>query len=223
MSGRWKYFATIFAGAMLSVSCSQSSNEPKNAPGYANNPLGVNTHVKPLQIISVNFEPNQIIRTTNALRKLGRTEALQSLHAYYYSNWPISFEKYEDVEIICGLLFINPDGWTHPGFGVPMPFTRPDATNLFPNFPIAFSNGVPFLLAMGYASGGGGPGGEPTLARCQDLELIAADMKLCDKKSAIVAAEALVASSAFKSLYRDDVELSKGKEFVLAQAYRVGE
>jgi hypothetical protein len=173
--------------------------------------------LKPIKLVGWDYQPNKLVRTVNALRALGKDEALSLLRSYFAAD-PFDLSRDEDVQIICRFLFVNPDGWKRPTLGAPVPEARPEEEDHFPQFPIVLSDGIPFLLATGYRVGGGGPKSWALLIECQQLQLTDKDMRIADRDQAKVAAESLVASDGFKRLYRDDEQTAMARSIVLAQA-----
>jgi hypothetical protein len=133
-----------------------------------------------------------MVAIVNNLRHLGKQQAIRLLEDYDTSN-DRRLKDQLNVVCICRVLFVAPKtGWKEPwsefnreqghevvkeGLG----FT-PSEKSRFPLYPMALSNGVPFLLNMGYATGFSGPTipvpneAEASIAKCRDLELIPADL-----------------------------------------------
>jgi hypothetical protein len=178
--------------------------------------------LKRVKILSSAYEPNRLVDTVNILRVFGRDRCLQILRMYAAEN-PMDPVRDEDIQILCRFLFQRPGGWSPPILGAGVPFTTNKGERLFPKFPVAVTDGIPFILVFGFNSGGGGPRFSETLRECQYLPLINHDMERCGKTRALAAARKLTSSEAFQRLYRDQEQLTQATGFVLNQARRVGD
>jgi hypothetical protein len=153
-------------------------------------------------LVSDKYEPNKLVTTANGLRALGKPGAVRVLRAYLNAEWPPDLRRDQDVQILCRVLFENPEGWKPPALGAPHPQLASD-TSRFPLFPVAMSNGVPFLLVQGYSVGGGGMRSHLTLEQCERLELLKEDLRPCSRGEAMAAADALISTEAFKAIGGD--------------------
>ena len=171
-----------------------------------------------LRLLGWDYQPNKLTIVVNSLKSSGKAEAFASLQKYAGSSAPDLY-KDQNIQVICMLLFERPSGWS-PMRGLPEPYLSDRGQIAFPQFPIAFSKGIPFLLVTGYRIGGGGPKYDWVLRECRGLDLAGEHIVLCTRDEAIDAAQALITSEAFKHLYRDDEQLAIAQSFVLGQARR---
>jgi hypothetical protein len=100
------------------------------------------------------YKCGEMVQVVNHLRKLGKERSIAALREYLLTK-PTNKKVFdnganEKVLFICRLLFVNPKGWHPPGLGGPHPNINAQVAKQFPLFPIAISNGVPFLLIRGY-------------------------------------------------------------------------
>jgi hypothetical protein len=172
-------------------------------------------------LVGYHSNPNRLAKTVNALKGLGKERALLALRDYV--NGPIDFIRNQDVQIICRILFNKPTGWKPPMLGAASPETRFDGESRFPQFPVAFSEGIPFVLVNGYSSGGG-PGDLAIniIQECEHLTMIETDLPLCSNKDAVRAAELLISGDTFKYLYVNNDATKSASSFVLWQANHSG-
>jgi hypothetical protein len=156
------------------------------------------------EIYGDTYQCGEIVQTVNQLRKLGKEKCLTALRKYV-----VSAENNETVLIVCRLMFVNPKGWEPPHLGSSNPKINAKVAKQFPLFPIAISNGVPFLLIRGYDIGGVPEQATKCLKLCEGLSLIEKDYPLTGYEKA---ARDLVQMDAFRLLYepRYDAENSRG-------------
>jgi hypothetical protein len=187
---------------------------PGDGAGRQDEVLGMARCLKTVNFVARDYEPNKLVVTVNTLRAMGREGALEILRMYFASD-PMDLRKDEDIQIICRFLFVRPGGWEPPTLGDPFPYASPNGADRFPCFPVAASNGIPFLLASGFMVGGGGPQSWATLVDCQHLPLIDHDMEVCNRNRAVAAAEALTSSDTFKHRnWRSRLRSSNGRQLV---------
>lgn len=148
-----------------------------------------------------------MVRVVNTLRRGGKAAALEAL---------ASAHQDKKVLAICRLLFVNTNGWQPLIFGQIVPTVNKEVISEFPLFPIALSDGVPFLLIDGYNAGAGS--GENVLAciaKCRSLELIPADLPETGFRGA---AEKLMKSEQFRRLYSKEDDADGMRTNFLLQA-----
>ncbi len=161
------------------------------------------------------YRCEDMIRSVNALRRLGKSEALKILSRHIRDNGPAGDPREEKkVFLLCRLLFINPKGWDRLKLGHPVPEINWNAAEHFPLFPIAVSDGVPFLLVQGYRMGGVGESPEDCVKACESLSLIPADLP---EGGYAKAAQALVGSDEFQRLYSEAEDTKRMASVILRQ------
>lgn len=103
-----------------------------------------------------NFDPVALIRAVNALQPLGKEKALKALRAYRTlaaGMTPVETKKYavDETRIlpIVQLLFENPGG-KMPDFALGIPDVESPGPELWPLYPMALVQDVPFMLVSGY-------------------------------------------------------------------------
>ena len=151
----------------------------------------------------------------NVLQPMGREKALAALEKYLADD---RAGRNYDILLLCRLLFVNPKGWQPLMLGSPVPFPKADGIVKFPSYPIAFSDGYPFLLVRGYQLGGRGPSPVAALDECRPYELIKDDYPKYDRDKAIAAAKKLIESRDFKQLYLHPEDVQEMGSFILRQA-----
>ena len=155
------------------------------------------------------FDSGAMVQVVNHLRQLGKEKSLAVLKDYLATS-----REDGKVLIICRLLFVNPNGWDHPGLGDPVPAINPTVAKQFPLFPIAVSDRVPFLLLRGYRLEGRGESAMPCLKLCEGLALVKEDYRLDEYEKS---ARALIQMEPFDKLYkmRDRQQMA---DMILGQA-----
>jgi len=144
------------------------------------------------------FRSEKMIRVVNHLRHLGKDQALLVLSNYVQEVGPVTPEN---VVLICRVLFVNSNSWTIQLPGTPNNVVNANIIGKFPLFPVALSEGVPFLLVEGYR--GSGFFGNPPAAcveYCKGLQMISADLTNTNYEAA---SQSLMGSKEFKELYND--------------------
>lgn len=160
------------------------------------------------------YNCNDMVSCVNSLRRLGKTEALSSLRAHIRQNGQTGDPREESKSLlVCRLLFDNPAGWKPPRLGAPSPDVNWKIAGEFPLFPIAWAQGVPFLLLNGYQSGGfTSDTGAACVKICEGLPLISTDLP---DSGYVEAAEALIVSERFRRLYTNNDDLRQAAHDLL--------
>jgi hypothetical protein len=146
-----------------------------------------------------------MIAAVNCLRRLGKDGALKTLDEYNRktNTHDQDFLSQMNVICICRVLFVPPEGgWDEPwsAFNQKRGITlvrqdmgiEPQDRKRFPLYPMVLSNGIPFVLNMGYYANVQGPPvtfpdeAKETLDRCRDLKLIPSDLSTVDYDQAVV-------------------------------------
>jgi hypothetical protein len=141
------------------------------------------------------YKCGQMVQVVNHFRKLGKEKSLTALRNYLANGG-----ENDKVLIICRLLFVNPKGWDAPILGEPSPSINEDAAKKFLLFPIALSNGVPFLLIEGYQLEGKAESAIACLKLCEGFALVNKDYSSADHEKA---ARALTQTKEFRQLYQE--------------------
>jgi len=102
------------------------------------------------------FDPTALIRAVNALHSMGRERALLALREYcilakrmtYEEARKYSVDEYRILPIV-QVLFESPRGWMPP-FVLGGPDVDSPGTDLWPLFPLAVVQDVPFMVVSGY-------------------------------------------------------------------------
>jgi hypothetical protein len=159
------------------------------------------------------YRCEQMVRSVNILRHLGKDQALRLLEADSHEHPQHDF----DIMYICRLLFENPKGWRPIG-GAAMygALVHTNILDQFPLFPLTLSDGVPFYIFEGYNLGGRiSESAYGCCKLCEGFPMIAADLSDANFETA---ARDLIKSEAFRKLYLDPGESSKMADMVLDQA-----
>jgi hypothetical protein len=115
-----------------------------------------------------------MVSCLNTLRHAGKPVAIQALERYNELH-PEVIEPHRNEKLIfvCRLLFTAPKGWPRLGLGRPVPEVDNAIANRYPLFPIATSDGVPFMLANGHQLYGlPSTTGAYDVRKCRDFQLI---------------------------------------------------
>lgn len=144
-----------------------------------------------------------MVKCVNTLRHAGKREALAGLTEFTQKHQDAP-QMDDKLHWVCRLLFVNPKGWKQLG-GIgshdPNGFDE-DVARRFPLFPIAMSDGVPFIISDGGYIFAGVPGpdffGWHDVALCHDFTMITADLPTRNFQKA---ANKLVQSELFQKLY----------------------
>lgn len=161
------------------------------------------------KIAGYHYRCDDMIKTVNMLRRCGKPQALAILRKYSLTHSNDLYQA-DRVALICFLLFKNSRMWGNTRFGAPAPDINVNiASTNYPLFPLALSDGVPFLLVNGYIVGGGigGSARERSLAfitQCEDLPMISEDLPTRGYRRA---AEDLISSPQFRNLYANTNEI----------------
>jgi hypothetical protein len=159
------------------------------------------------------FSSQGMVEIVNELRHLGKDKALEALGEYYavQSDVAGAHEMRElNVVCVCRVLFVPPNGiWQELWFDSPGmnnldgPGYNPAGRRGFPMYPMALSEGFPFLLITGWERPNGRSGpipdeGKRHLQICSTLSMISKDLPTSGFDTA---AQKLVDSNAFKGLF----------------------
>jgi hypothetical protein len=160
--------------------------------------------VRLLEVLRFNgddYDCGQTAQVLNTFRRLGKDRSLLVLSEYLKGESDSQKEK--TVASMCALLFVPPpSGWRLP-FGT-FPEVHEDRTFDFPLFPMAISDGVPFMVVATYGFNGSGifpEAGKDMIKSCSGLEMVRTDFRTSGFGKA---AEDLITSKRFKLLYQDD-------------------
>jgi hypothetical protein len=96
------------------------------------------------------YNCDDMVKTINYLRRCGKGPALEILKGLIEDDKKQAKPDNDNILLICRLLFVNPKGWEKPRLGYAFPSINTAAATNFPFFPLAISDGVPFLLVRGY-------------------------------------------------------------------------
>jgi hypothetical protein len=159
------------------------------------------------------YRCKDMVVCVNALKRIGKNRTLSAMKEYAAQvgdgRDPMDGEK---LLLVCRILFINEKGWQTPALGQPVPANDWKYAEQYPLFPIAISEGVPFLLINGYRSGGMSRDMTPD-ACIQDCEKLSIRSQLIPEGNYKKAAEELINSKYFQQLYVDP----KWKEIMTAE------
>ena len=218
----FSYVASLTCiGLVFFLACTRTKNHPTDiTPTSATD---INDAIKKLEALETQmqvYKCESMVSVVNSLRHLGKERALQTMQAYYDKTRPHSYLQ-DQMNIICvsRTLFVPPPtGWWAPwkDFNVEHhsqivvdTFTVNDAAkSAFPLYPMALSDGVPFLLNEGYTANMDGSlksaipdEAQRHLDACRDLFLIPADLPVGAYDQP---AKSLLQSSAFRKLLADN-------------------
>jgi len=173
--------------------------------------------VKKAPIISgYRYHSDAMVESVNGLRRLGKEKALAILKQYDRETGSAHPEEWHKLFVLCRLLFVNPQGWTPPALGHPDPEIDWSQTRQFPMFPLALSDGVPFLLVSGFTVGGYSPNTpDKCIELCEGFSLVAADLSVTNHLDAAIN---LVQSDKFKHLYSNTNASWETSGMVMEQA-----
>ena len=158
------------------------------------------------------YQCSEMVQVANHLRKLGKDKSLAALRTYLTSGG-----DNDKVLVICRLLFVNPKGWGAPILGQPSPSINQDTAKKFPLFPVALSDGVPFLLVEGYQLEGLPESANDCLKLCEGFALVKEDYSTADYEKA---ARALTQTKEFRQLYQE-ADRQAMADMILRQAKTV--
>jgi hypothetical protein len=167
------------------------------------------------RLLSAGYEYKcvEMARLVNALRKLGKDKALAALNSH--ADGALEHGQSGAIFLICRCLFENPNGWTPPDLGAPLPDVPDEVIAKLPHFPLMFSDGVPFMVIQGYILGGRSENPKDFLKLCEALPLRQSDLPTTGYDAA---ARSLVASDLFSQLYPDAAVRRSMSKMVLRQA-----
>jgi hypothetical protein len=162
------------------------------------------------------YHSDAMVASVNGLRQLGKEKALAVLKEYHREIGDAGDPgERKKLHLICRLLFVNPQGWATPRLGHPSPEINWSQVEQFPLFPLALSDGVPFLLVNGYSAGGyttDTP--EKCIQLCEGFSLVTADLSATNHLDAAID---LVQSDKFKRLYANTNGFTEMSEMVMEQ------
>jgi hypothetical protein len=163
------------------------------------------------------YRCGDMVRAVNSLRHLGKEQALAVLGNHLRQNDRYgSPDQYWKLHLVCRLLFVNPQGWKFPRLGQPEPEINWNIGEHLPQFPMAISNGVPFMLIRGYSAAGfTGDTPEKTLELCESFPLLSADLS---ENGYEKAARDLIKSEMFQKLYSTPGGRKEAADMLLVQA-----
>jgi hypothetical protein len=188
----------------------------ETSPGQDTNVVAILLRASPY-IDGNSYRCSDMVHAVNGLRRLGKGPAIGVLQNYLRENGiEGDLQQRNKILIICRMLFVNPNGWKIPRLGQPDPEVDWTIADKFPLFPIAVSNGVPFLLIRGYnAIGYSGDTPEKCVELCAGFSLVPDDFREGDYENA---ARELVQSENFQKLYSDSQKRKQWGEMILNQA-----
>lgn len=163
------------------------------------------------------YRCSDVVNCVNTLRHAGKPVAIQALERYNEMH-PDVVEPHQNEKLIfvCRLLFTAPNGWPTLNLGRPVPETDNRIADRFPLFPIAISDGVPFMLVNGNQMYGlPSTTGAYDVRKCRDFQLIDHDYPT---KGFEKAAQDLIQSGLFQNLYKDPKDREQMAQEILSQA-----
>lgn len=168
-------------------------------------------------IRGVEYRCDSMVRTVNSLRQLGKDQALDVIRHHLLENDKYAApDQWTKILIVCRLLFVNTNGWQPPRLGQPVPNVDWKVARQFPLFPIALSDGVPFLLVRDYNAGGfTSDTADKCVKLCEGFPLISTDLPEQGLKDA---AQNLVKSELFQGLYSTPESKEDANIMILEQA-----
>jgi hypothetical protein len=161
-------------------------------------------------ILGDHYVCDEMVRAVNQLRRLGKDKSLAALRDYLAKS-----REDDKVLVFCRLLFDNPMGWEPPVLGEPLPGIDKKVMKQFPLFPIAVSEGVPFLVIQGYRGGGRSESGAACIRLCEGLSVIKKDYSTSHYEKA---ARSLSQSESFRKLYEKEGDMREMVKTILRQA-----
>lgn len=148
----------------------------------------------------------------NYLRERGKDEAVQLIREYnnkthgLYNN---------ELILVCRCLFVKPNGWEPVRFGKVVPPVNESVLKYFSHFPIAFSNGIPFLIIRGYRLHGRGEGLFQYLETCEKLPIRETEIPRANYQEAALK---LIGTKNFHELFMNSEEEKDLADLILKQA-----
>jgi hypothetical protein len=204
-----RYAICILLGLALSAISCVSERNSENSDVLSLDQLPSNS------VYAYQYRCSNMVLCVNRFRKSGKTSALAALEKYSRAH-PMVIEPLQDKKLmfVCRLLFVSPEGWRQ--LGTESEKVNKDVAKQFPFFPIAISDGIPFVLTDGYhIDGMVAENGATDIRRCTNLELINSDLPTTGYKKA---AESLIQSKAFKTLYVNPLDREQAAQEILNQA-----
>jgi len=163
------------------------------------------------------YRCRDMINCVNTLRHAGKSAAIQALERYDQLHPEDVGPLDRKLIYVCRLLFVGTNAWPHLNLGRPVPETDYIIDNRFPLFPIALSDGVPFMLVNGSQMYGmPSTTGAYDVRKCRDFQLIDHDYPT---KGFERAAQDLIQSELFQKLYKDPLDKEQMTQEILNQAH----
>jgi hypothetical protein len=181
-------------------------------------------HRSPSAQGGLGFDPLPLIRAVNALQPLGKEKALKALRAYctlarklsYAEVRKYSVDEYRILPIV-QILFESPSGHM-PEFALGGPDVPSPGKDLWPLFPLAVVQDVPFMVVSGYFLAGRPQDAEDHLRL--DLGPLRSS-PLSPRATALEAADELTESGAWKALKLQPGEVGRKRWQIRHQALRL--
>ena len=178
----------------------------------ANEPLAVPIAEAPI-IAGWDYRTSDLVRVVNSLRRIGKEKSLRLLWKYNESS---DRDRVDRIVLVCQSLFVNKQSWRTPSLGEPVSIMQQEHIKKFPSFPLAISEGVPFLVVEGYRIGGmRAENADQLLQQCETLPIISEDLPTFKH---FKAAKALFGSQGFRDLFSTQEQFEYAQEMVFNQA-----
>lgn len=161
------------------------------------------------------FRCGALAIVVNHLRCAGKDEAIRLL-AEFDEVTDGRFNN--ELILICRCMFENLNSWKPICFGEPVPKVNSEAVKKFPDFPLAFSDGIPFLLVRGYNLAGKGDNLSEYLVHCKQLHFRESDLPTSGYKEATLH---LIERKEFQQLYESAATTEEMIELIQKQAITV--
>ncbi|HEY5043924.1 MAG TPA: hypothetical protein VIK53_18275 [Verrucomicrobiae bacterium] len=168
-------------------------------------------------VYGITYHCKDMVKCVNTLQQAGKSSALLALKEYVRKH-AMPMEPLQDKKLmyVCRLLFINPKGWQQLGIGATVPETDDSIAKQFPLFPVAISDGTPFMLIDGHhIEGIGSESGARDVSQCEGFSIINAGLPTQGYKKA---AQDLIQSELFQKLYKDPMAKDLMTQEILNQA-----
>jgi len=163
------------------------------------------------------YRTEDLVNVVNNLRSLGKEKAIRELREFVKRTNAKGDGKRNGVFLVCRCLFENPYGWVPPNIGRESPPLAQESLEKWPYFPLAFSDGVPFLITQGYSLGGRGEQPEHLLDACEKLQLVRKGLPTTGYDDAD---RTLIKDAKFSETFPDDVTRKRVSAMLLKQAER---
>jgi len=163
------------------------------------------------------YRTEDLVKVVNYLRSLGKEKAIHELREFVKRTNSKGDGKRNGVFLVCRCLFANPEGWVPPNIGREFPPLADESIEKWPYFPLAFSDGVPFLITQGYSLGGRGEQSERLLDACGKLQLVRKDLPTTGYDEAV---RTLIKDAKFSETFPEDETRKRVSAMLLKQAER---